>query len=107
MFEDGSAYGVPTVRMRSILGLPPVVGPAAIGPGSYLNAEASACLWWMADVASLARDFFTSDQAGAHWMCNPNHILYGGKAPIDFLSTELGASQMRSVLGGLMYGGVA
>lgn len=54
----------------------------------------------------IAADVFGSIQAARQWLRRP-HPMLGDSPPADYADNEFGAEQVRSMLIGLKYGGVA
>lgn len=99
-------FGVPIARIRAVLLLPETTAYTLLRRGGRLDQSASERLWRMADVAARAREFFQTDEAGAAWLRTP-HRMFDGKAPLEFLDTEPGATEVRLVLNAMATGGAA
>ena len=63
-------------------------------------------LYRLARILALAKHYLGDNDAAARWMKRPNRAL-GGKAPLDYIDTELGARVVENILGRIAYGGVS
>jgi putative toxin-antitoxin system antitoxin component (TIGR02293 family) len=60
-------------------------------------------LFRVARVHARARNIFSTDHAVAEWMNEPDDFL-SGKAPLEMLTTDLGAQKVEALLDGMMHG---
>jgi putative toxin-antitoxin system antitoxin component (TIGR02293 family) len=51
----------------------------------------------------LGREVFSTDEAVAQWMTTPDRSL-GGKAPLEMLTTDLGAARVENLLRAMAHG---
>ncbi len=60
----------------------------------------------LARIVALAKQYIGDAEGAMRWLKRPNRAL-GGKIPLDFIDTELGARAVESALGRIAYGGVS
>ncbi len=63
-------------------------------------------LYRLARIVALAKQYIGDAEMAMRWLKRPNHAL-GGKVPLEFIDTELGARAVENVLGRIAYGGVS
>jgi putative toxin-antitoxin system antitoxin component (TIGR02293 family) len=63
-------------------------------------------LYRLARIVALAKRHIGNDEIATRWLKRPNHAL-GGKAPLEFIDTELGARTVENVLGRIAFGGIS
>jgi putative toxin-antitoxin system antitoxin component (TIGR02293 family) len=63
-------------------------------------------LYRLARIVALAKRYLGGDELGNRWLKRPNRAL-GGKPPLAFVDTELGARTVENVLGRIAYGGIS
>jgi putative toxin-antitoxin system antitoxin component (TIGR02293 family) len=63
-------------------------------------------LYRLARIVALAKQYMGDVEQARRWLKRPNRAL-GGKVPLEFLDTELGARAVENVLGRVAYGGVS
>jgi putative toxin-antitoxin system antitoxin component (TIGR02293 family) len=63
-------------------------------------------LYRLARIVALAKHYLGDDQTATQWLKRPNRAL-GGKIPLEFVDTEIGARTVENVLGRIAYGGVS
>ena len=63
-------------------------------------------LYRLARIVALAKQYIGDVEQARRWLKRPNRAL-GGKVPLEFLDTELGARAVENVLGRVAYGGVS
>ncbi len=63
-------------------------------------------LYRLARIVALAKQYIGDVETARRWLKRPNRAL-GGKVPLEFIDTELGARAVENVLGRIAYGGVS
>jgi putative toxin-antitoxin system antitoxin component (TIGR02293 family) len=67
------------------------------------NPVESDRLYRLAAAEAMANAVFANGGKARHWLSNPNGAL-GGKTPIAALSTQIGAENVRAILGRIAFG---
>ncbi len=60
----------------------------------------------LARIVALAKQYIGDSEGALRWLKRPNRAL-GGKVPLEFIDTELGARAVENALGRIAYGGVS
>lgn len=89
-------FDIPLRELTTVLDLPDRTMARRKREGK-LRAGESDRLFRVARVASLAEEILGDKAKAARWLRRPNRAL-GGKAPLGALGTDLGASQVETVL---------
>ncbi len=76
------------------------------GARARLSADLSDRLYSVASVYALAEDVFGAADRARAWLVEPQHGL-GGRRPQELLATELGRSQVRTLLARIEHGFLA
>jgi putative toxin-antitoxin system antitoxin component (TIGR02293 family) len=63
-------------------------------------------LYRLARIIALAKQYIGDAELAIRWLKRPNRAL-GGKLPLEFVDTELGARTVENILGRIAYGGVS
>jgi putative toxin-antitoxin system antitoxin component (TIGR02293 family) len=89
-------FSIPLRQLTSVLDLPERTLARRRREGR-LSAAESDRLFRVGRVAALAEDILGGTAKAARWLRRPNRAL-GGKTPLDTLDTDLGTSQVETVL---------
>jgi putative toxin-antitoxin system antitoxin component (TIGR02293 family) len=63
-------------------------------------------IYRLARIVSLAKQYVGGAERAVRWLKRPNRAL-GGKVPLEFIDTELGARAVENILGRIAFGGVS
>ena len=89
-------FDIPIRELTAVLDLPERTMARRKREGR-LRAGESDRLFRVARVAALAEEILGDKTKAARWLRRPNRVL-GGKTPLQALDTDLGASQVETVL---------
>jgi putative toxin-antitoxin system antitoxin component (TIGR02293 family) len=89
-------FDIPRRALTTVLGLPERTIARRKREGR-LRASESDRLFRVARVAALAEEILGDKEKAVRWLRRPNRAL-GGKTPLAALDTDLGASQVETVL---------
>ena len=89
-------FSIPLRQLTTVLGLPERTLARRRREGR-LSAAESDRLFRVGRVAALAEDILGGTTKAARWLRRPNRAL-GGKTPLETLDTDLGTSQVETVL---------
>lgn len=95
--------GLPKSRLIAGLRLVPRTVAAREKSGALLSPEISEKLLRVLRARNLAREVFSTDEAAADWMSEPDRSL-GGRSPLQMLTTDIGAQRVEELLGGMIHG---
>ncbi len=91
-----SRFNIPLRELTTVLDLPERTLARRRREGR-LRADESDRLFRVGRVAALAEEILGETAKAARWLRRPNRAL-GGKTPLETLDTDLGASQVETVL---------
>jgi putative toxin-antitoxin system antitoxin component (TIGR02293 family) len=99
------AAGISVKELASILDLSPRSLQRRRREGRLARFESDR-LYRLARIVALAKQYLGEAEIATRWLKRPNRAL-GGKVPLEFIDTELGARAVENVLGRIAYGGVS
>jgi len=95
-------YGIPAAALARVIDLPARTLARRKKEGRF-SATESDRLARVARAAASAEDVLESRDNAGRWLQKPNRAL-GGVAPLDLLSSDLGAEQVETILVRIDYG---
>lgn len=95
-------YAIPRETLARVLHLPART-LARRKKERRLSADESDRLLRLSRVAALAEEVLDTHEKAGRWLQKPNRAL-GGGVPIDLLDTDLGASEIETILGRIEHG---
>ena len=101
----GQYYGISQRKLSKLLGVSDATITRKIKSGGKLGPMESERLARIALIEAEAEEVFASPDLAKRWMLEPNLAL--GEPPLSLLDTDTGADEVRKVLAGIAYGGVA
>ena len=103
--EVRQAAGISLKELAEILDLSPRSLQRRHREGRLARFESDR-LYRLARIVALAKQYIGDVETAKRWLKRPNRAL-GGKVPLEFIDTELGARAVENVLGRIAYGGVS
>jgi putative toxin-antitoxin system antitoxin component (TIGR02293 family) len=99
------AAGISLKELAVILDLSPRSLQRRRKEGRLARSESDR-VYRFARILALAKQYIGDPEAAIRWLKRPNRAL-GGKVPLEFVDTELGARAVEEALGRIAYGGVS
>jgi putative toxin-antitoxin system antitoxin component (TIGR02293 family) len=99
------ATGISLKELATILDLSPRSLQRRRQKGRLARFESDR-LYRLARTIALAKQYLGDSEIALRWLRRPNRAL-GGKVPLEFIDTELGARAVENILGRIAYGGVS
>jgi putative toxin-antitoxin system antitoxin component (TIGR02293 family) len=103
--EVMTAAGISLKELAGILDLSPRSLQRRRREGRLARFESDR-LYRFARIVALAKQYIGDAEKATRWLKRPNRAL-GGKVPLAFIDTELGARAVENVLGRIAFGGVS
>ena len=103
--EVRRAAGISLKELAEVLDLSPRSLQRRHREGRLARFESDR-LYRLARIVALAKQYIGDVETAKRWLKRPNRAL-GGRVPLEFIDTELGARAVENVLGRIAYGGVS